>query len=97
LELLQVQCNISVPASPLSDDQATALLRSLIFHWDAIPRTAQFVYRIHCIWCGKGWSDPVEVVPVDLFTLADDVESDEDFDQIDGLEYFSASDIEEGS
>ena len=60
LELLQAQFGITAPASLLSDDQATSFLRSIIFHWEAIPRTVQFVYRVHCIWCGKGWSTPLK-------------------------------------
>ena len=50
LELLQARYAIPVPNAPLSDEQATALLQSIIFHWEAISWAAQFIYRIHCIW-----------------------------------------------
>jgi hypothetical protein len=56
-------------------------------HYDAIPKTAQFVYRVHCIWCGKGWLDGAEVLPEDLFNIAAVADSDDDFEQVDGTDY----------
>jgi hypothetical protein len=37
-------------------------LKTTIYHWEAIPLTAQFVYRIHSHWCGKGWKIPVVII-----------------------------------
>jgi hypothetical protein len=73
----------------LSDDQATSVLRSIIFHCEAIPWTVQFVYQIHCIWCKKGWTDMVEILPEDLFRLDNVIDSvsDQDVEQVFGYKY----------
>jgi hypothetical protein len=67
-------------ATHSSDDQTT-VLQSIVFHWDAIPSTAQFVYRIHFIQCGKGLTRLVELISVDLSAIEEVIESDLDFDQ----------------
>jgi hypothetical protein len=72
LEFLEAQFGITAPPSPLSEVQATTFLR-IVFHRETTPRTAQFVYRIHCTWFGKGCSDPVDVLPDDLLLLAEDI------------------------
>jgi hypothetical protein len=53
-----------IPNAAVLEDDASALafLRTAIFHWDAVPLTAQFVYRVHSHWCGKGWKTPVVIV-----------------------------------
>jgi hypothetical protein len=81
LELLQDRYSIQIPANPLTDDQSTSLLRTIIFHWEAIPWTAQFVYRVHCIWCGNGWSAPVQIVPDVRLAVEEVIDSDHDYDQ----------------
>jgi hypothetical protein len=86
LELLNSQYGIPVPHSPLSDEQAIALLRSIVFHWDAIPWTAQFVYRVQCLWCGNGWTAPVELLPGNQIAPADVLDSDEEYDQAQGTD-----------
>jgi hypothetical protein len=83
LELIQAKYSTSVPLSSLSNDQAITFLLSIIFHGDTIPRTLQFVYLIYCTLCGNGCSDPVDVVPEDPCTLAEDVDSNQDCEQID--------------
>jgi hypothetical protein len=85
-ELLEAQFGIAAPVSPSSDVQATASLRTIIFHWEAIPRIVQFVYRILRVWCRK---DTVEVLPEDLFSVAD---SDHDFEQVDRGDDYGATD-----
>jgi hypothetical protein len=46
-------------------DEASALvfLKTTIFHWEAIPWTAQYVFRVHSHWCacGNGWKMPVVI------------------------------------
>jgi hypothetical protein len=64
---------------------ALPMIWSIVFHWDAIPSTAQFVYRIHFIWCGKGWTRLVELVSVDLSAIEEVIESNLDFDQAEDL------------
>jgi hypothetical protein len=53
-----------VPSPPVLRDEASALvfLKTVIFHWEAIPWTAQFVFRVHSHWCGNGWKVPVVII-----------------------------------
>jgi hypothetical protein len=92
LELLQDCYSIHIPAAPFTDDQSTSLLWTIIFHWDAIPWTAQFVYRVHCIWCGKGWSAPVQIVPDARLAVEEVLDSDHDYDQAED-DYDQAEDV----
>jgi hypothetical protein len=95
-DVLDVQFGITPPTPPLSDEASITFLRKIIFHWDAIPKTAQFVYRIHTIWCGKGWVDSVEVLPEDLFNIEAVADSDDDFEQVEDSVDYGDTDVEEG-
>jgi hypothetical protein len=55
-------------------------LKRMVFHWDTVPLTARYVYRIHEMWCRKGnVSIPVHILrdtPVESFDLVDESASE---------------------
>ncbi|PPQ69327.1 hypothetical protein CVT26_002559 [Gymnopilus dilepis] len=41
------------PVLPLSDESAVFWLKKLIFHYDIVPLTAQFVHNVYRVWSGR--------------------------------------------
>jgi hypothetical protein len=75
--LLATRFQLIIPTAAVLTDDASAFmfLRSAIFHWHAIPWTAQFVFHVHSHWCRKGWKMPVPIIK-DLLEAPDTDEGD---------------------
>jgi hypothetical protein len=76
-EQLAAEFQLVIPSAAVLEDGASALifLRTVIFHWEAISLTAQFVYRVHLHWCGSGWKIPVVIID-DRLNVPDTDESE---------------------
>jgi hypothetical protein len=79
LHELRSRFAINVPTYP-TDDYADFCLKRMIFHWEAVPLTARYIYRVHEMWCGKGKvSFPFNILgdtPLESFDMSDASGSD---------------------